>query len=478
MIPDFDHRVVVVGDVILDKFVYGSSGRLSPEAPVPVVRKARETMMAGGAGNVARNIAAMGGKPVLLGLAGCDRTGDDLVSVIGEPARLVRSADWKTIVKLRVIAQQQQIVRVDDEAPRPATAKEAEDILSGLADSLPQASALVLSDYNKGVLTAEVCSKAIAAARAAGALCVVDPKGRDYSRYAGADYITPNASELAEVTGMPTGSDAEVEAAARSLLARVDIGAVIATRSEKGMMLIPREGAVVISQATAQEVFDVSGAGDTVIATLALALAAGMPVPEAMRLANLAAGVVVAKLGTATCSHAELEHATRVESGAGGVLGRAAALQIIREWQAAGLRVGFANGCFDILHAGHVRMLREARSHCDRLIVALNDDASVTRLKGPARPINTLADRAAVISGLDPVDGVTSFSEDTPLELILAARPDRLFKGSDYTIDKVVGASEIREWGGETVLLDLMPGRSTTKIVARVNSGAAVEAVQ
>ncbi|RID90365.1 D-glycero-beta-D-manno-heptose-7-phosphate kinase [Gemmobacter lutimaris] len=471
VIPTFDHDVIVVGDVMLDRFVYGSSGRLSPEAPVPVVRKTRETMMAGGAGNVARNIAALGGRPVLFGLAGCDSAGDELARVIGAPARLTRSPDWKTIVKLRVIAQQQQIVRIDDEAPRPATMAEAAGVLEGLAESLPRARALILSDYGKGVLTPEVCARAITMARAAGALCVVDPKGRDYARYAGADFVTPNASELAEVTGLPTGTDAEVETAARALLARVDIGAVIATRSEKGMMLIPRVGEVATSPATAQEVFDVSGAGDTVIATLALALAAGLPVPQAMHLANLAAGIVVAKLGTAVCSFAELDHALHAESGGGGLLRPAAAAQRLREWQAEGLRVGFANGCFDILHAGHVRLLREARRHCDRLIVALNDDASVSRLKGPARPINPLVDRAAVVAGLGAVDAVTWFGEDTPLELILALRPDRLFKGSDYTIDKVVGAREIHAWGGETVLLDLLPGRSTTGIVARAVAG-------
>ena len=472
MVPSFDHGVVVVGDVMLDRFVYGTAGRLSPEAPVPVVRKRRETVMAGGAGNVARNIEALGGRPTLFGLAGQDAAGDELARVIGAPARLVRSADWQTIVKLRVIAQHQQVVRIDEEEPRAATSAEASELLADLAPSLGRARAMILSDYGKGVLTPEVCARAITTAHEAGVLCIVDPKGRDYTRYAGAHYVTPNASELAEVTGMPTGTDAEVEAAARALLARVSIGAVIATRSEKGMMLIPRDGAVIASPATAQEVFDVSGAGDTVIATLALALAAGRPVAEAMQLANLAAGIVVAKLGTAVCSFAELEHAMRVETGGNGVLSQAAAARILHEWQSEGLRVGFANGCFDILHAGHVKLLREARRHCDRLIVALNDDASVARLKGPTRPINSLADRAAVIAGLDSVDAVTWFGEDTPLELILKLRPDRLFKGSDYTVDQVVGAREIRAWDGQTILLDLLPGRSTTSIVMRAGSSA------
>ena len=472
MIPSLDHGVVVVGDVMLDRFVYGTSGRLSPEAPVPVVRKTRETMMAGGAGNVARNIEALGGRPTLFGLAGQDAAGDELARVIGAAARLVRSPDWQTIVKLRVIAQHQQVVRIDEETPRAATSAEAAALLTNLGQSLGGARAVILSDYGKGVLTPEVCARAITAANEVGALCIVDPKGRDYARYAGAHFVTPNASELAEVTGIPTSTDAEVEAAARVLLDRVSIGAVIATRSEKGMMLIPRDGAVVVSPAAAQEVFDVSGAGDTVIATLALALAAGRPVAEAMRFANLAAGIVVAKLGTAVCSFAELEHAVRVENGGNGVLSHAAAARILHEWQAEGLRVGFANGCFDILHAGHVKLLREARRHCDRLIVALNDDASVARLKGPTRPINALADRAAVIAGLDSVDAVTWFGEDTPLELILQLRPDRLFKGSDYTVEQVVGAREIRAWDGQTILLDLLPGRSTTDIVSRAGGAA------
>lgn len=472
MISSLDQSVVVVGDVMLDRFIYGSSRRLSPEAPVPVVHKSREITMVGGAGNVARNVEALGGQVVLFGLAGQDRAGDELAEVVGKAGRLVRSADWQTIVKLRVIAQQQQIVRIDEEAPRPATPAEAEALLAGLAAHLSGARALILSDYGKGALTPEVCTKAIAAARAAGVMCVVDPKGRDYARYAGADFVTPNASELAEVTGMPTGTDAEVEAAGRALLARVEIGAVIATRSEKGMMLIRRDAPVEVSAATAQEVFDVSGAGDTVIATLALALASGLPVAEAMRLANLAAGVVVAKLGTATCSFAELEHVARVAAGSGGVLSHDSAAAMLREWQSEGLKIGFANGCFDVLHAGHVQMLRAARRHCDRLVVALNDDASVSRLKGPARPINPLEDRAAVIAGLDPVDAVTWFSEDTPLELILKLRPDRLFKGSDYTIDAVVGAREVESWGGHTVLLDLLPGRSTTNIVTKAAHGS------
>lgn len=469
----FSGHVVILGDVMLDRFLYGKVKRISPEAPVPVVRLGRRTSMAGGAGNVARNVLSLGGAATLIGLVGDDPAGREIEALLGASAQLVRSDHRCTSEKLRVIAERQQVVRVDEEDAAAATAEEAQALLSRLRAALPQARVLVLSDYGKGVLTPEVAAAAIALANEAGVPCLVDPKGRDYARYAGADILTPNATELAEASGMPAASDAEAEAAARALLARVDVGSVLVTRSEKGMMLVPRDGHSVSATATAREVFDVSGAGDTVIATLALAIASGMTLPEAMRLSNAAAGVVVGKLGTATCTAAELDHALRgLEDGSDEVLPREAAAQLVREWQAAGLRVGFANGCFDILHAGHVGMLREARRHCDRLLVALNDDDSVRRLKGPSRPLNSLADRAAVIGALAAVDAVIGFGEDTPLEAILALRPDRLFKGADYRMDQVVGAAEIAAWGGETVLLKLLPGRSTTRLVERARETA------
>jgi D-beta-D-heptose 7-phosphate kinase/D-beta-D-heptose 1-phosphate adenosyltransferase len=376
-------------------------------------------------------------------------------------------------VKLRIIAARQQVVRVDEEQARPAGPEEEAAILAALEAELPWAEALVLSDYAKGTLTPNVIAAAIGAARARGIPCLVDPKGRDFGRYAGAALLTPNAGELAEASGLAVGSDAACEAAARAVLARVDVAALLATRSEKGMMLVPRDGPAQAIPAMAREVFDVSGAGDTVIATLALSRAAGLSWPEAMRAANAAAGVVVGKLGTATCSAAELDHALRgLEGATGEILDWPAARRLAEGWRAGGLKVGFANGCFDVLHAGHVRMLRAARQHCDRLVVALNEDASVTRLKGAGRPVNPLADRAAVIAALASVDAVVSFAEDTPLDCIKALRPDRLFKGQDYTLDRVVGAPEVAAWGGETVLLELLPGRSTTAILARGRADA------
>lgn len=473
MLPLTRRPIVILGDAMLDRFLYGSAERLSPEAPVPVVRLAERRAMAGGAGNVARNVAALGGTPRLIALAGDDADGAELHALLGGEARLLRMPGRRTTAKLRVIAARQQVVRVDEEERRPSSEAEAAALLAALGEALPGAGALVLSDYGKGVLTPALCRAAIAAARAAGVPSLVDPKGRDFARYAGAALLTPNMGELAEATGMPVALDAECEAAARALLDRVAVDAVLATRSERGMMLVGRDGAALAVPAVAREVFDVSGAGDTVIATLALAIAGGLPLAEAMRLANAAAGVVVGKLGTATCSAAELEHALREADGATGeVLPWKQAARLAREWQAEGLRVGFANGCFDVLHAGHVRMLRDARRHCDRLIVALNEDASVSRLKGPTRPLNPLADRAAVIGALAAVDAVIGFGEDTPLEAIRFLRPDRLFKGADYALHEVVGADEMPRWGGETVLLDLLPGRSTTALVARMGGGA------
>jgi D-beta-D-heptose 7-phosphate kinase/D-beta-D-heptose 1-phosphate adenosyltransferase len=466
-------RVVILGDVMLDRFLYGEVPRLSPEAPVPVVRLGRIEAMPGGAGNVARNVAALGGEPRLVALCGEDAAGAELGAMLGEMARLVVAPGRVTTTKLRVIAARQQVVRVDEERATPADEVEAARLLALLGEEMSAAEVLVLSDYAKGTLTPPVIAAATGLAAARGIACLVDPKGRDFARYAGATLLTPNAPELAEATGRPVGDDAACESAARELLARIPLGALLVTRSEKGMMLIPRDAPVASVPAMAREVFDVSGAGDTALAALALATASGFAPSEAMRVANAAAGVVVGKLGTATCSAAELDHALREQEGATGeVLPWPMAERLVAGWRAAGLCVGFANGCFDVLHAGHVQMLRAARRHCDRLVVALNDDASVARLKGATRPINPLADRAAVIGALAAVDAVIAFAEDTPLEAIRALRPDRLFKGEDYALDQVVGASEVASWGGETVLLPLLPGRSTTGLVARARGGA------
>jgi D-beta-D-heptose 7-phosphate kinase/D-beta-D-heptose 1-phosphate adenosyltransferase len=469
-------RILVLGDVMLDRFLYGAVERISPEAPVPVVRLGRMLAMPGGAGNVARNISALGGEAILAGLVGRDPAAAEFRGLLAADAGitdgLVESSSRPTICKMRVIAGNQQVVRLDDEVAAPADAAEQAALIAAVQAALPGCAALILSDYAKGVLTPAVIAAAVAAAKALGIPVLADPKSDDFSQYRGADCLTPNARELGRAARLPVGSEAEVAAAAHKVMAEAGLPALLCTRAEKGMMLVRADGTVDSVPAEAREVFDVSGAGDTVIAALALAHAAGQPLPEAMRIANAAAGIVVGKLGTATVSADELAHALRAGSGSTpgeeALLDRDAALRLVREWQAHGLRVGFTNGCFDILHAGHVALLRAARRRCDRLVVALNTDASVARLKGPTRPINSLADRAAVISALAAVDAVVAFGEDTPLELIRLLVPDVLVKGADYTIDLVVGADIVQAAGGEVALIDLVPGRSTTGLVTRL----------
>lgn len=475
-------RILVLGDVMLDRFVYGAVERISPEAPVPVVRVGRQLAMPGGAGNVARNITALGGQAVLVGLVGQDAAAAECRALLAADPRLtdalVASGARPTICKTRVIAANQQVVRLDDETSAPAGAEEQAALAAAVDAALPGCHGLVLSDYAKGVLAPAVVAAAIAAARRLGIPVLADPKSDDFAQYRGADCLTPNAKELARAARLPVGTESEVAAAAVAVMRPAGLPALLCTRAEKGMTLVLADGTVRSVPAEAREVFDVSGAGDTVIAALALAHAAGQPLAEAMRIANAAAGIVVGKLGTATVSAGELAHALRAGSGSApgeeALLDREAAARLVAEWKAHGLRVGFANGCFDILHAGHVALLRAARRRCDRLVVALNTDASVARLKGPARPVNPLADRAAVISALAAVDAVVAFGEDTPLELIRLLVPDVLIKGADYTVDRVVGADIVQASGGEVALIDLVPGRSTTAILAR--GGGAVSA--
>jgi D-beta-D-heptose 7-phosphate kinase / D-beta-D-heptose 1-phosphate adenosyltransferase len=469
-------RILVLGDVMLDRYLYGEVERISPEAPVPVVRLRRSRAMLGGAGNVARNISALGGRAVLVGLRGRDATAGELAALLADDPRIedsmAESATRPTICKMRVVAGTQQVARLDDEVADPADAAEAASLVAATERALAAGcAALVLSDYAKGVLAPPVVEAAIAAARVRGIPVLVDPKRDDFAPYRGADLLTPNARELSRAARMPTGTVAEVAAAARAVMEAAGLPALLCTRAEKGMTLVRASGAVASVPAEAREVFDVSGAGDTVVATLALAHAAGRPLEEAMRLANAAAGIVVGKLGTATVSAEELAHALHAagEAAANGeaLLDRDAAARLVGEWRAHGLRIGFTNGCFDVLHAGHVALLSAARRRCDRLVVGLNTDESVARLKGPSRPVNPLGDRAAVLAALAAVDAVVPFAEDTPLELIRALRPDVLVKGADYTIDRVVGADIVQAAGGEVVLVELLPGRSTTSILAR-----------
>ncbi|BBK39682.1 bifunctional protein HldE [Allostella sp. ATCC 35155] len=468
-------RVLCVGDVMLDRYIYGSVERISPEAPIPVLRIQRESDMLGGAGNVLRNLLALGTEVCFLSVVGDDPAGREIQAIIAaeervEPHVLTERART-TPIKTRYVAGQQQLLRADRETVAPISEALREDLIHLARSAAVEQSVVVLSDYDKGVLRQGVAGGVIAAARAAGRTVIVDPKGTDYSRYRGANVLTPNRRELAEATEMPVGTAEEIVQAARRLIGRLDLDALLVTRSQDGMTLVERGGAVHHLPAEAREVFDVSGAGDTVLAVFAAAVGAGFPLPDAARLGNVAAGLVVGKIGTAVAHSVELARALRAgEVGRGGIktLPFAAALDRVQGWRQEGLTVGFTNGCFDLLHPGHIAMLKAARATCQRLVVGLNSDASVARLKGPNRPVQGEDARATVLASLADVDLVVIFGEDTPQTLIEALRPDVLVKGSDYTLDQVVGADFVQSTGGRVVLIDLVPGFSTTATVAKL----------
>ena len=470
-----DTKVVCLGDVMLDTFVHGEVERISPEAPIPVLRVTGETRMLGGAGNVVRNLAALGAKTRFLSVIGDDDAGTEVRTLLAREAGvtgdLKTDAGRQTTIKTRFVAGTQQMLRADRETSR-ATAAGLQDQLAVDAEAaVRDHKVVVLSDYGKGVLADATLARVIAAAAKAGATVIVDPKGSDYGRYRGAGILTPNLKELAAATGKPVDTDDAVIAAARGLVDGLGLTAVLVTRSRDGMTLVPAEGPVLHLAAEAQEVFDVSGAGDTVVATLAACLAAGADLARAAALANLAAGIVVAKVGTAVAyagdliaqlHHQDLSDAEAKVLTLEQVLDRAAA------WRRRGLTVGFTNGCFDLLHPGHVSLLRQAKSQCDRLVVGLNSDASVRRLKGADRPVQGEAARAAVLASLAGVDAVVLFAEDTPLALIEGLLPEVLVKGADYRVDQVVGREVVEAAGGRVHLADLAPGHSTTATIARL----------
>ena len=464
--------VLVVGDAMLDRYVYGAVNRVSPEAPVPVLTVLREVAMPGGAGNVVRNLIALEAAVAFVSVVGDDQAGSDLTGLIGgqqgvEPWLLVQSGRTTTM-KTRYIAQGQHLLRADREETIALPEKLAERLLRIATDAMAATSVTVLSDYRKGVLEAEVAQRLIAAARQLGRRVIVDPKGRDYGRYAGADVVTPNRRELAEATGLGVDDERGIVAAAQVLLQRHGFGAVLVTRSEDGMSLIAPD-LIRHFPGEAREVFDVSGAGDTVVATLAAALAVNVPLADAARLANIAAGVVVGKVGTAVARQNDiLAEITPATGALRKVVTAAAAAEAAERWRMRGYTVGFTNGCFDLLHPGHVHLLEQCRAMCDRLIVGINADASVRRLKGPTRPVRNDAERAAVLASLASVDLVCVFEEDTPLDILNLIRPDLLVKGSDYTHDTVVGAREVESWGGKVALAQLLPGHSTTATLARL----------
>lgn len=465
-------RVTVVGDVMLDRYIYGAVDRVSPEAPIPVLRVEREQAMLGGAGNVVRNLAALGVRTRCIAVIGQDAAGTEIGRLIaaleGVEAGLVVEQDRRTTIKTRFIAGSQQLLRADREAA-PAVSPLSEAQLVARAGAID--GVLVLSDYGKGVLGDAMMNAAISAARAARHPVVVDPKGTDYSCYRGATVVTPNRKELAAASFLPVGNDAEIIAAARKLIRQCGIEHVLVTRSEQGMSLVAADGEPVHLPAEAREVFDVSGAGDTVVAVLAAALSVGASLEDAARLANVAAGIVVGKVGTAVAYPDEIRHqlhAQDVMDVEAKVLSRSAAVDRIQGWRRKGQRIGFTNGCFDLLHPGHISLLQQSRAACDRLVVGLNSDASVKRLKGADRPIQGEAARALVLGSLQSVDLVVIFDEDTPEDLIRAILPDVLVKGADYTVATVVGADIVQAHGGKVLLAELLPGHSTSATIKRM----------
>ena len=463
-------RVLCIGDVMLDRYVYGDVERISPEAPVPVCRVRDEVSMLGGAGNVVRNLAALGAAVDFISVVGDDAAGQDIRRMLGAldsvGIDLIVDPSRPTTIKERFVAGPQQLLRVDRESDVPVETAIADRVLESARRALRTAGAMVISDYGKGVLADDGLAALIADAREAGCLIVVDPKGTNFARYRGADVVTPNRRELAEASRMETRDEESLVAAARALVSGCGIGHVLATRSQDGMTLVSAGGAEHFS-AEAREVFDVSGAGDTVVAALAAALAAGIDLREAAQLANVAAGIVVGKVGTAVVYPADLaEQLQRNDAriaGAGKYLGFDAALDRIATWRHRGDKIGFTNGCFDLIHPGHVA--------CDRLIVALNTDASVRRLKGEDRPVQDEASRAAVMGSLASVDLVMLFDEDTPLRLIEAIAPDLLVKGADYAVGDVVGGDVVQAKGGRVMLVDLERGHSTTNTIDRMARG-------
>jgi D-beta-D-heptose 7-phosphate kinase / D-beta-D-heptose 1-phosphate adenosyltransferase len=469
-----DVSLLVVGDLMLDEYLWGKAERISPEAPVQVVEVTGEDLRLGGAGNVINNLVALGCRVVACSVIGGDDNGAllhhaftgkgvDVSGVFQDPLRA-------TTRKTRVVAANQQIVRIDRESREGICGKFEERILEFVSERADRFKAILISDYGKGVLTQKILDGIISVGRRLNVPVVVDPKGRDYGKYNGASILTPNRKEAEIAAGITILDEESLMAAARKLLVDVDLDALLITRSEQGMSLFLRRGETVHIPTLAREVFDVTGAGDTVLAVMGLALACGREYADAAQLANVAAGIAVGKVGTSTVSpeeiidavaHGHRDSETKIKN-----LDVMAA--IVAAQKAKGKRVVFTNGCFDLLHAGHVKYLQRARSFGDLLVLGLNSDASVRRLKGDKRPLINEAERGHLLSALDCVDYVVIFQEDTPIKLIAALKPDVLVKGGDYTPDTVVGKDIVESYGGRVELVEFVDGKSTTHIIEKI----------
>jgi len=493
--------VLVIGDLMLDRFVYGHANRISPESPVPVLAVKREESMLGGAGNVLANLAGLGVAARIISVVGDDDEAAEVKEQIKkldfQPEDLITDKTRPTTVKIRFLAGHQQLLRTDFE-DKTAIDKDVADLLVQRAtDALKDVNAVILSDYGKGLLREDVIQKIIAAAKSENVPVIVDPKGQDFSIYKDANVVTPNKKELAEATrGHATQTDEDVIAAAQILINECGIQAVVATRSSDGMSIIQNDQDAIHLRTTDIEVFDVSGAGDTVIATLAAGLASGASLEQAASIANVAGSIVVTKVGTAPIRSQELAQTLESDQGdlltntgrdrekadrarRGEILGWEDAAEQVRRWKARGLRVGFTNGCFDILHYGHVSYLNKTRDHCDRLIVGLNKDSSVKILKGPERPVHDEGARAGVLAALGSTDMVTLFGADkegddnTAIALLEMLKPDIYFKGGDYTEDQIPEAPTVRSYGGEVNVMPVYEGHSTTNSIAKMKDDQA-----
>ena len=467
--------ILCVGDLMLDRFVTGRVDRVSPEAPIPVLEVQDEAVMIGGAGNVVRNLVAFGAAAELVAVLGDDAAGDELTDLLaatkGAEAHLVTVAGRRTTIKTRFVTGGQQLLRADYEAQGQLDDAVHRDIFERAAARLPDCGALILSDYGKGVLSNSQVRALIELANDAGKPVVVDPKGVDYGIYRGATLLTPNLNELSRASGLPVAGDEAVVTACRHIISTCGVGGVLATRSEQGMSLIQGDD-VHHLQARARDVYDVSGAGDTVAGAMTAGLSLGAPALESAHFANTAAGVAVGKFGTAAAHASEILsalHETQFMSGEEKVAVVDSARDRVEAWRQQGKRIGFTNGCFDLLHPGHISLLNQARAACDMLVVGLNSDDSVRRLKGEGRPALPENGRAAVLASLSSVDLVVIFAADTPLDLITSLRPDVLVKGQDYAHDEVVGAPEVESWGGKVVLAEILDGFSTTETLRRLS---------
>ena len=475
--------IVCVGDLMIDEFVYGEVSRISPEAPAPVIAARRSETNIGGAGNVARNIASLGAKCIFVGLIGDDAAGAELKAALAREPRvesvLVVDSARPTTRKVRFVSEhfRTHMLRADWEMSHPAAGETEQRLIDTILPLIPRADVVLLSDYAKGVLTARVIRNVIDTARKLGKAVIVDPKSANFAIYRGATLLTPNRKEFSEATRSRADTSDSIAAAAQDVMQLADCEAILVTQSEHGMTLVPRDGAPVHVPAYPVRVRDVSGAGDTVAAVLAVARGAGANWEDALRLASAAAAVTVGKKGTATVTPAELRrqilpHAYLAAEEK--IVARGQELEArLADWRRQDLRVGFTNGCFDILHPGHVKVLTAARGACDRLVVGLNSDASVKRLKGEGRPVQDERARAEVLAALEAVDLVVIFEEDTPLKLIEQITPSALVKGGDYTREQVVGHEIVEAQGGQVILVDVLAGFSTTRLVDRARGGKA-----